>query len=162
MRYPTLILSCLLVAVPAVAQQQPDTIARAATQPLRDVRLREDKIPPILQKAVAAPYSLAGMTSCATIAAEVGRLTKALGADVDGPARNGSQSSEIAAEAAGAAVDSVVPGLGLLKIVTGADKQQKRVQAAVYAGSVRRGFLKGVGLSRRCAAPAAPRGGTTR
>lgn len=102
------------------------------------------------------------MTSCAAIGAEVNRLTQALGADVDVPAKSGSKSSEIAAEAAGAAVDSIVPGLGLLKIVTGADKQQKRVQAAVYAGSVRRGFLKGVGLSRRCPAPAAPRASATR
>lgn len=159
-----LILGVILALGPAgplEAQNQPDNLGRAVTAPLRDARIQEDKIPPILQKAVDAPYSLEGLRNCAAIGAEVDKLTQALGADVDVPAASRSQASEIAIGAAGAAASAAagaaVPGLGLLKVVTGADKQQKRVQAAVFAGSVRRGFLKGVGLSRKCAAPAAPR-----
>ena len=131
-------------------------IERAATSPLRDTRIKDDKIPLILQLAASAPYSLKGITNCASIAAEVGKLNTALGTDVDIPGKKKGEGSAIAAEAAGEAVRSIIPGLGLVRVVTGADKQQRRVQAAVYAGSVRRGYLKGIGLSRHCSVPAAP------
>ncbi len=145
----------LLASVPAEAQQQ-NAIERAATSPLRDTRIKDDKIPLILQLAASAPYSLKGITNCASITAEVNKLNTALGADVDVAGKKKGEGSAIAAEAAGEAVRSIIPGLGLVRVVTGADKQQRRVQAAVYAGSVRRGYLKGIGLSRHCSAPAAP------
>lgn len=144
-------------AAPAqTAQTQPDSIGRAATQPLRDAKIQKDKIPEILQFAASAPYSLDGMQTCAAISAEVGRLNEALGIDVDGPAKRKGEASEIAAAGARAAVDTLIPGLGLVKIITGADKAQRRAETAVYAGSVRRGFLKGVGLAKGCKPPAAP------
>ncbi|HLZ78085.1 MAG TPA: hypothetical protein VKQ09_01995 [Sphingomonas sp.] len=151
----------LPIATPGAAQEQKEQkqqnkVERAATEPLRDTRIREDKIPPILQLAGSAPYSTKDMTSCDRIAAEVGKLNAALGVDVDVPGKAKGEGSEVAAAAAGEVVRSIIPGLGLLRVVTGADKQQRRVQAAVYAGSVRRGFLKGLGLSRHCEAPAAP------
>ena len=58
--------------------------------------------------------------------------------------------------AARTAVNSRIPGLGLVRVITGADKAQRRVEAAVYAGNVRRSYLKGVGLVRGCSAPGAP------
>ncbi len=151
----------LPIASPGAAQEQnaaqgQGKIERAATEPLRDTRLKEDKIPPILQLAASAPYSTKDMTSCAQITAEVKKLNAALGVDVDVPGKAKGEGSEVAAAAAGEVVRSIIPGLGLVRVVTGADKQQRRVQAAVYAGSVRRGFLKGLGLSRHCAVPAAP------
>lgn len=146
------------IATASAMQENKDQnkIERAATEPLRDTRIKEDKIPPILQLAASAPYSTRNMTSCAQISAEVRKLDTALGVDVDTPGKTKGEGSEIAAAAAGEVVRSIVPGLGLVRVVTGADKQQRRVQAAVYAGSVRRGFLKGLGLSKHCAVPAAP------
>jgi len=151
----------LPIASSATAQDQNGTqdqskLERAATQPLRDTRLKEDKIPPILQLAASAPYSTRGMTSCARIAAEVRKLDAALGVDVDVPGKAKGEGTEIAATAAGEVVRSIIPGLGLVRVVTGADKQERRVEAAVYAGSIRRGFLKGLGLNRRCPVPASP------
>ncbi len=151
-----LILAGTIMTAQSVLAQTENKVERAATQPLRDTRLKEDKIPPILELAVSAPYSTQNMTSCPKIAAEIVKLNTALGADVDIAGKKKGEGSEIAAAAAGEVVRSIVPGLGLVRVMTGADKQQRRVEAAVYAGSVRRGFLKGLGLSRHCGLPAAP------
>ncbi len=151
-----LIVAGAVMTTSFVGAQAQNQIERAATQPLRDTRLKEDKIPPILWLAASAPYSTQDMTSCAKISAEIAKLNTALGVDVDIPGKKKGEGSEIAAAAAGEVVRSIIPGLGLVRVVTGADKQQRRVQAAVYAGSVRRGFLKGLGLSKHCPAPAAP------
>ena len=62
----------------------------------------------------------------------------------------------VCAVAARTAVNTLIPGLGIVRVITGADKQQRRVEAAVYAGSTRRAYLKGIGLARGCKAPAAP------
>ncbi|MBY0583192.1 MAG: hypothetical protein K2P68_09790 [Sphingomonas sp.] len=161
MRTPWLMLSLPLLALPIpaigqTAQTQPDSVERAATQPLRDAKIQKDKIPEVLQLAVSAPYSIDNMRTCRAIAIEVGKLNEALGDDVDRPAKRRGESSEIAAAAARAAVGAFIPGLGLVKVLTGADKAERRVEAAVYAGSVRRGYLKGVGLMRGCKPPAAP------
>lgn len=149
-----------LTAVPLVASvadaQQRDGLGHVITQPLRDTRLSKTKIPPILQRAASAPYSAAQTQSCATIAAEVRRLDGALGADVDVPGKAKGEGAEIAAVAARTAVGTLIPGLGLVRVITGADKEQRRAEAAVYAGQTRRAFLKGLGFARRCQAPAAP------
>ena len=146
-----------MLAVPAPAQNGVgESIEREVTRPLRDTRIRDERIPPILQLAASAPYSLRGMNSCARIRAEIVKLNGALGQDVDTPGKEQGEGSELAAVAAGEAIRSIIPGLGLVRVVTGANRQQRRVQAAVFAGAVRRGFLKGIGQGKGCAPPAAP------
>lgn len=156
---PILAIAGLLVApaTAATAQQNDNSLGHVATQPLRDTRIKEEKIPVVLQRAASAPYSSAGTASCATITAQIRALNGALGADVDTPAKKG-EGSEIAAAGARAVVGTLIPGLGLVRVITGADKQQRRAEAAVYAGAVRRGYLKGLGLAKRCGPPAAPTG----
>lgn len=146
----------LLAPAAGQAQQQGDSVGSAVTQPLRDVRIADKKIPPVLQLAASAPYSSQNTRSCAAIAGEVRRLNAALGADVDVPGKRKGEGAQVAAVAARTAVNTLIPGLGLVRVITGADKQQRRVEAAVYAGSVRRAYLKGLGLARGCPAPAAP------
>ena len=145
------------VAIAAHAQQQKDnSVGRAATQPLRDARIRQDKIPEILLLAASAPYSSAHTQSCDAIRGEVNRLTSVLGPDVDAPAAKKGEGSAVAAAAARGVVNSFIPGLGLVRVITGADKAQRRAEAAVYAGSVRRGYLKGLGRIKGCRGTAAP------
>lgn len=138
------------------ASTKKDTVGDAVEQPLRDTRIKKDKIPEILQLAASAPYSNIGMRSCGQIATEIGKLDEALGRDIDQPAKRKGESAELGAAAARAAVNTLIPGLGLVRVITGADKAQRRAEAAVYAGSVRRGYLKGLGLSKGCKPPAAP------
>ncbi len=145
-----------LALAPMIAHAGQDTLGGALKQPLRDTRIADTKIPEILQLAASAPYSSANTRGCAAIAAEVRRLDGALGRDVDTPGEAKSERSAVAAVAARTVVNSLIPGLGIVRVITGADKQQRRVEAAVYAGSVRRAYLKGIGLSKGCNVPAAP------
>jgi hypothetical protein len=154
---PSLVAASLLLSpVTAVTAQQGGGLGSVAMQPLRDTRIRDQKIPAVLQRAASAPYSSDGTGSCATIAAQIRELNGALGADVDTPARQKGEGSAIAAAGARAVVGTLIPGLGLVRVLTGADKQQRRAEAAVYAGAVRRGYLKGLGLAKRCGGGAVP------
>jgi hypothetical protein len=53
-------------------------------------------------------------------------------------------------------VSSLIPFRGLIRELSGANAQDRAIQAAIQAGLARRGFLKGVGAVRRCGYPASP------
>ena len=138
----------------------------ALTAPLEDLNLRRDHIPTVLLQAESNPYDLRNLDQCPTIAAEIRRLDEALGPDTDEPpAPDGSYASERAADAASAAaLDAVrgattdfIPGRSWIRRLTGAEQHSRHVQSAIQAGRMRRAFLKGVGMQRNCAPPAAPR-----
>jgi len=156
----------LVLAAPASAQSdldRPSTARRAgdiAATPLRDTNIVKTKIPPELAAIEAAPYSARGLETCPSIAFEVARLNKVLGRDVDsgGSGTKRSMGSQLAEQGTRDAIGSLIPGRGLVRLVTGADAAQRRAAAAVNAGNVRRGFLKGYGLAKGCRAPAAPAG----
>jgi hypothetical protein len=136
----------------------------AATAPLEDFNLRRERIPPVLLHAEANPYDLRGMGRCGAIAAEVAQLDEALGPDTaEPPPPRGSRSEQTAAAAAGLALEAVrdastdfIPGRSWIRLLTGAERHSRRVQSAVQSGLLRRAFLKGTGMQRNCAPPAAP------
>lgn len=161
MRVAIALLALPLIAIPLTlaaqtAQTQSDTPGRAITQPLRDTGISKQRIAEVLLLAASAPYSSQGTRSCALITAQIRDLDQALGQDIDQPAKRKGEAAEIGAAAARTAVNALIPGLGIVRIITGADKAQRRAEAAVYAGSVRRGYLKGIGLARGCRPPASP------
>lgn len=136
----------------------------AALQPLEDLNLRQDAIPPVLIEALANPYSQNGMETCMAIALQVRRLNEALGPDQDEPPPPRAGLSQQAVEAlADAAVEAVrdetsdfIPLRGWVRQLSGAERHSRRIQAAIQAGRARRAFLKGVGMRQNCAPPAAP------
>ena len=137
----------------------------AAAAPLEDLNLRRDAIPTVLLQAQAAPYDMRNMSRCPAIAAEVRRLDEALGPDMDEPPpQDGSLASEQAADAAArATLDAVrdtttdfIPLRSWVRRLTGAERHSRQVRDAVQAGRQRRAFLKGMGMQRNCAPPAAP------
>ncbi len=138
----------------------------AVTAPLEDLNLKREEIPQILQNAIEKPYDLTGLDHCEAIAAEVGKLNALLGEDFDEPPppkddRNMTQKGEgmannAAVGAVRGAARSIIPFRGLVRQVTGADAHQKQVDTAIQAGKVRRAYLKGVGMNKNCAPPAAP------
>jgi 3-oxoacyl-ACP reductase-like protein len=130
-------------------------VERVATTPLRDLNIVKDKVPPLLEQTMKAPYSRRGLESCASIAAQVRALDGVLGVDLDTPAQNKKNSAAMAV--AGSAAGGIIPGESILRHVTGASANAQHYAAAVFAGAVRRGFLKGIGASKSCRAPAAPR-----
>jgi hypothetical protein len=159
-----------LAAAPAFAQQRQSAPTEAdkapdkpiterdvgakdvALTPLSDLNIKKGEIPQILLDAQDDPYDLTGLARCPQIAAEVGELNAVLGDDLDvAVAKRGSVS---AGRAAQAALGSFIPFRGLIREVSGANAQDRKIQAAINAGSARRGFLKGVGQQRGCRYPA--------
>ena len=147
------------------AQQFGAGLGAAATAPLDDLNLRRRYIPTVLLQAEANPYDLRNLNQCRTIAAEIARLDEALGPDTDEPpSPDGSTRSEQAADAAASlALDAVrdtttdfIPGRSWIRRLSGAEQHSRHVQSAIQAGRMRRAFLKGVGMQRNCAPPAAP------
>ena len=96
--------------------------------------------------------------NCAQLTASVQALDAVLGPDVDAPPPPSSDNTgtELAMAAGQSAVSMFIPGTGLIRQISGAAAAEKHARTAVYAGSIRRGFLKGLGQTKRCAPPAAP------
>jgi hypothetical protein len=149
-----------LLASPATAQsdepaatRQPDARDVAMT-PLTDLNLTRDEIPPILLAAVADPYEAEGLHSCEQIEGVIAMLDAALGPDMDIHEDDRDRISW--GKIATSAVGSFIPFRSVLRELTGAADHKRDLQAAIYAGAVRRGFLKGLGQQKDCAYPARP------
>lgn len=146
-------------AMPVQAQQgspEESTIkdtANSVTEPFDG-----KEVPPKLLAIQGSPYSLTGLGKCAAIIKEVGELNEVLGADVNEQVDRdrAKKREETAGRVAGTVAGGIIPFRGLIGEVTGANAERRRYALAVYAGTVRRGFLKGVGLERGCKAPARP------
>jgi hypothetical protein len=140
----------MAVATPAYAQDKKQSTAERAgdiaTQPARDVGAVKTKVPPILQKAAASPYSLSGLSKCTSIANEFDNLSEQLGEDFGGSKRKSRKIKVTGDTVAGL----IVPFRGLVREVSGAASAQRELNAAVDAGYARRGFLRGVYQSRGC------------
>lgn len=160
----TAAIALALVASPALAAQDevpdepvagktPDAKDVAMT-PLRDLNLAKDPIPPILLAATEDPYGSAGIKSCADVSAAIAPLDAVLGPDMDVAQSDDERIS--AGQVAKSVVASFIPFRGIIRELTGAADHQRDFQAAIYAGSVRRGYLKGLGQTMKCAYPARP------
>jgi len=173
MRAPPLVLFlALALAGPAHAAapdrgevEQKDTFRDAATAPLEDLNLKQKGVPEALARARADPYDIEGLDSCEAIAEEIGRLDGALGRDLDEAPppdhRTQGQKAGGAVKEAGVAgvrseTQAVLPFRGWIRKLTGAEAAQRKREAAIKAGQIRRGYLKGVGMRMNCAPPAAP------
>ena len=149
----------LVLASPGNAQEgapQETTIKDTANSVAEPFGGKE--APAKLQAIQDDPYSLAGIDRCAAIIREITELDAVLGPDVNERAdKSRSQKrEETAGRVAGSVAGAIIPFRGLIGEVTGANAERRRYAEAVYAGTGRRGFLKGVGLERGCKAPARP------
>lgn len=149
----------MAMAIPVQAQDRPITDRQpdakdVVTTPLTDLNLRKGEIPPLLQRAVDTPYDLTGLGSCSALIAEVERFDIMLGDDFDLPEQDMGGLS--AGSVGKMAVGSLIPFRGLIREISGARKEEQKLETAIRAGLARRGFLKGVGAQRGCAYPARP------
>lgn len=175
MKAPALSCLALLLAAcaspsrntPATAEPQGDAkLVQAATTPLSDLNIVRADIPPVLAAAQKAPYAEPSDRGCTALAADVQALDAALGADLDTPPSAGNPglvergSGAVGNAAVGAVrntAEGVVPFRGWIRKLTGAERYAREVAAAIAAGTIRRAYLKGLGQSAGCEAPAAPR-----
>ncbi len=155
------ILLPVLLPAAALAQEQPSTLDRAgniARQPVRDVGIEKEKIPEILQEAVENPYAPPPSRTCRGLNVELGKLNAVLGQDFTvGAATNEDRNGKIAEAVGRTIVNSLIPFRGLVREISGAGPQERRLQAAITAGIARRGYLRGLASAKGCTiAPVVP------
>ena len=154
----TLVVLCVL-CLAACATPQTKRVTEAAATPLNDFNLNQTPIPEPLVKAREHPYREPDDPGCAGLAEEIEQLDELLGPDMDAPREKRSQDlidrgSEMASDAAMNAfkgmTEGVVPFRSWVRKLSGAERHSSKVSSALAAGKVRRGFLKGVRMTRGC------------
>lgn len=153
-------LALAVSAGPALASQDkpmtdrdPDAMDVAKT-PVTDLNIDKQEIPELLIAAQREPYSLGGLKKCSQLIAAVEELDDLLGPDIDLPQEARDRIS--AGRVAKTVVGSFIPFRGLIREVSGANKHEQMVRAAIQAGIARRGYLKGIGHARGCKYPGRP------
>jgi hypothetical protein len=131
-----------------------------AKAPLRDLNVLRTKIPEVLLQALADPYERPASTKCGELIKLLKPLNDAMGADLDTPSVDQDDlldkgKNSALGMMAGAASD-VIPFRGWVRKLTGAERHDHVVQAAIVAGAMRRGYLKGLGEAKGCNPPATP------
>lgn len=140
---------------PSKTEQIEQDASSLAKAPLKDVGVIKDKIPPVLIQARTDTYALPSPLTCQTIFSAVDALDAVLAPDLDADSTK-IQTGMSATEIGETVVHGLMPMRSWVRKLSGAEKNDKAVEAAIVAGSVRRGYLKGLGLARGCKPPAAP------
>jgi hypothetical protein len=149
----------VLAAPPGEKQRTEGELATdTVTQPLADINIKKKGVPVELTEIRNHPYALNGIRTCNQIIAEVVKLDAVLGDDFDQIEVNPvvRKRRETAAGVAGGIIAGLIPFRALIREVSGARSSDEDYREAVYAGVVRRSFLKGLGQARRCKAPGRP------
>jgi hypothetical protein len=136
-----------------IGDREPDVMDVAKT-PVTDLNLSKPGIPALLVEAQQRPYTLQGLGKCAQLTAAVNELDRVLGPDIDLPQAERERFSK--GRIAQWAVGTFIPFRSLIRELSGANAEQRRLLSAIQAGMTRRGFLKGVGAARGCRYPASP------
>jgi hypothetical protein len=133
--------------------------AKAAIMPLNDLNLVKDDIPTVLLSAQAKPYAMPEDAQCERLQAYIRDLDNVLGPDLDAPAsdehpslieRGTNEAKESMIKAIGRTTESAVPFRSWVRKLSGAERHSRQTLAAITAGTVRRGFLKGLYAANRC------------
>jgi hypothetical protein len=140
-------------------QKAPQTSAEANSQslgsamaaPLRDINVVRSEIPDLLTKAEADPYAPPA-PGCAPLKAEIDQFDAVLGDDYDNRKDvkdEGGMSRPVLGVVA-STISDVIPMRGWVRRLTGAERHDQMVLAAIKAGMVRRGYLKGLYNAGTC------------
>ena len=117
-------------------------------QPFRDFGLVRSKIPSVLIEAIADPYARPAPATCDGIAAQMIRLDIALGPDLDEPVstehpgvltRGEGAAKTAALDAMRSEAQSYIPFDGFIRVLSGADRHDHLVMAAIQAGAIQIG-----------------------
>ncbi|MDB5445523.1 MAG: hypothetical protein JWQ97_840 [Phenylobacterium sp.] len=153
--------------IQTTSQANRENLEGPAKAPLRDLNVLRTKIPDVLLQAMADPYErppadprLTKKAQCAQLVELLQPLDHALGADLDSPSLDEDDLLEkgrdrtlgvMATLASGA-----IPFRGWVRKLSGAERHDSFVQAAITAGAVRRAYLKGLGEAHGCNPPGTP------
>ncbi|MBI5940187.1 MAG: hypothetical protein HY859_07150 [Caulobacterales bacterium] len=141
------------------------SVGGAVSAPMRDLNLLRSKIPPVLLEALDDPYKRPKPSTCSELIALMRPLNEALGADIDEPsspddraliAKGRDVAGDTALGMVASAAQDLIPLRGWVRRLSGAERHDKLVRAAITAGGIRRGYLKGLGEAKGCNPPATP------
>jgi len=122
-----------------------------ATQPVRDVGINKREIPEVLQRSVDDPYATNTVRTCAQISSAMRELNDVLGPDYEpGRTTRENRVGRLAEAGGKTVVNAFIPFRGLVREVSGAAPAERRYNAALDAGLVRRGFLRGLAVAKGC------------
>lgn len=130
-----------------------DTMSGVAQKPLKDLNIIKPEVDPYLEPLMKNPYAMNGLKTCKDYKAAIARLDSILGPDVDSAAaQNQTKQSpaEFALDTGASVAGSLIPLSGLIRKISGAEARQKYANAAVYAGGLRRAYIKGLAKGRGC------------
>ena len=146
--------------VQTTAEADRSGVKGVAESPLRDLNVLRTKIPEVLLQAMADPYERPGAGRCPDLLLRLGPLDDALGDDLDAPSQKQEgmmdKGKTTALTVASGAASDVIPFRGWIRKLSGAERHDRYVQAAITAGAVRRAYLKGLGEAKGCSPPATP------
>lgn len=157
--------ACLLLS--ACASKDLGKATKAATSPFSDLNLIREAIPPVLRAARRAPYARPQPMDCAAVQSEIAALDEALGPDLDTPPSKTNPSllergvdygKDSVVQAVGRTAQDVVPFRGWVRKLSGAERHSREVTAAITAGGIRRGYLKGLRAAHPCGLAPPPTG----
>jgi len=151
--------SILILALAGCTTPKTSSIVDAASTPLRDLNVVHAKIPEVLRDAKKHPYGVPEDQSCEALSAAVRALDDALGPDLDAPVssskprlieRANDAANDAAVDAVRRSAVGVVPFRSWVRQLSGAERYSKEVAAAIAAGAVRRGYLRGLSAGHDC------------
>jgi hypothetical protein len=147
--------------VQTTAEADREGVKGVAESPLRDMNVLRTKIPEVLLQAMADPYERPASGRCVDLVARLNPLNDALGEDLDLTAKDNEEGmmakgKTTALTLASGAASDVIPFRGWIRKLSGAERHDRYVQAAITAGAVRRAYLKGLGEAKGCSPPATP------
>ncbi|MEH6757665.1 MAG: hypothetical protein V7676_09140 [Parasphingorhabdus sp.] len=124
----------------------------AVMQPVKDVNMRQDPIPPKLLAIQHHPYDLENMRGCRALGFEIGQLDAVLGPDINqlDDVSDAEKREEGASRIAGSIIGGLIPFRGIVREISGANAAERRFLSAIAAGNARRSFLKGVAVTKGC------------
>lgn len=139
-------------------QSGDNRVSGAFEQPFRDVSVMRENPPDILMHAAQSPYALPGDGGCSAILEEIASLDLVLGPDVDAPGRPAPRSNTDVSAFVSGAIGGVIglPFRSIVRRLSGAENRARVVREAIFAGMVRRAFLKGVARADNCTTAPAP------
>lgn len=130
-----------------ITNREPDAMDIART-PITDLNLSRTEIPALLAEAEQRPYALNSLDSCDQLASALTELDSILGPDLDMPQAERARISE--GRVLKSVVGSFVPFRSIIRELSGANRQERALRAAIEAGVARRGFLRGISAVRGC------------
>lgn len=136
-------------------------VGEAIGEPFRDTGWTRENPPEVLIRAAEAPYGLPSDPECSAILNEISALDLVLGSDLDEADGREDESDIDASGLLSGAIGGIIglPYRSIVRRLSGAAGRERVLRDAIFAGMVRRAFLKGV--ARTACAPAPVDGAVT-